>query len=193
VRDLEVNPDKVREMGRLWWLPVGLGVLSIIVGGIVIAKPDNSLKAIAVITGIFILIDGIAELVLAFSRDTANRGTVAVLGTLNTIIGIVLIRHPVASVQAIALLLGIWLVAAGICRFVLALDTHGDRLGRFIVAALEALFGIVILSSVHIGLTTLAILVGLSFIANGFGMIVFGILMRTMKDQSQPPGLAVAA
>jgi uncharacterized membrane protein HdeD (DUF308 family) len=190
--DVDLSGEDARQLARLWWLAVGLGVISIIAGGIIIAKPDNSLKALAVIAGIFILIDGIGELVMAFSRDTAGRALVALLGTLNLIVGILLIRHPIAGVQAIALFIGIWLIAAGVVRLVMAFDSPGSRLGRIIVAVIEAIFGIAIVSSSHIGFATLAVLVGLSFIANGIGMIAFGILMRTLKNQSQPPGVALA-
>jgi uncharacterized membrane protein HdeD (DUF308 family) len=184
--------EDVTRTARLWWLVVTLGVLSCIAGGIVIAKPSNSLKALAVIVGIFLLLDGIAELVLAFDRRTGNRGLVALLGVLDLVIGILLIRHPVTGVKAIALLLGIWLIAAGVVRLVIAFDTQGGRLGRFIVAAIEIVFGIVILSEPNIGYATLAILVGLAFILNGLGMIGFGILLRAIKNHPQPPGLAVA-
>jgi uncharacterized membrane protein HdeD (DUF308 family) len=44
-----------------------------------------------------------------------------VLGVLGTVIGILLIRHPIHGVLAIALLVGIWLVAIGVLRLVWAL------------------------------------------------------------------------
>jgi uncharacterized membrane protein HdeD (DUF308 family) len=189
--DVDLSHQDVSRLARLWWVAVGLGVLSIVAGGIIIAKPDNSLKTLAVIAGIFILIDGIGELVMAFSRDTAGRGLVALLGTLNLIVGILLIRHPIAGVQAVALFIGIWLIAAGVVRLVMALDSPGNRLSRIIVAVIEGIFGIAIVSSSHIGFATLAVLVGLSFIANGIGVIAFGILLRTLKNQGEPPGVAV--
>lgn len=192
VRDLDPAEEDVLRTARLWWLVVSLGVLSVVVGGIVIAKPSHSLKALAVIVGIFLLLDGIAELVLAFGRSTGNRGVVALLGLLDLIIGILLIRHPLTGVKAIALLLGLWLIAAGVIRLVIALDTHGDRLGRLVVAGIEIIFGIVILASPNVGFATLAVLVGLAFILNGLGVIAFGLLLRTLKGQPEPPGLATA-
>ncbi len=179
-------------MTRLWWLVVSLGVLSVVAGGIVIAKPSNSLKTLAVIVGIFVLLDGIAEFVLAFDRRTANRGLVALLALLDLVVGILLIRHPLGGVKAIALLLAVWLIAAGVVRLMIAFDTHGDRLGRFVVAAIEIVFGIVIVANPNIGYATLALLVGLAFIVSGVGMIAFGLLLRSVKNQPRPPGLAAA-
>jgi uncharacterized membrane protein HdeD (DUF308 family) len=158
----------------------------------VLAKPDHSLRAIAVIAGIFILLDGVVQLVGAFTGDRANRGLLALLGTVNLLVGIVLIRHPVTTVQVIALLIGIWLIAAAVLRLVLAFDTEGDRVGRILIAAVEGIFGIVIVASPRIGFATLALLVGLSLIANGVGLIVFGVLLRTLKeDRRQRRGAAV--
>ena len=193
VRDPDPVEEDVRQLTRLWWLVVSLGVLSVVAGGIVIAKPSNSLKALAVVVGIFLLLDGIAELVLAFDRRTGNRGLVALLGLLDLIIGILLIRHPLGGVKALALLLAIWLIAAGVVRVVIAFDTHGDRLGRFIVAGIEIVFGIVIVADPNIGYATLAVLVGLAFILNGLGMIAAGILLRALHTHPPSPGRVGAA
>lgn len=192
VSSLEPTPEDVRQLARLWWLPVCLGVISIVLGSVVLAKPDHSLKTLAVIAGIFILLDGVVQLVAAFAGDRANRGLAGLVGTVNLIIGILLIRHPVAGVQAVALLIGLWLIAAAVIRLVGAFNSPGDRLGRILIAAVEGIFGIVIVSSPHIGFATLALLVGISFIANGFGLIVFGVLLRTLKeDRGQRRGAAV--
>jgi uncharacterized membrane protein HdeD (DUF308 family) len=193
MHDLDPVDEDVERTARLWWLVVTLGVLSAVAGGIVIAKPSNSLKALAVVVGIFLLLDGIAEFVLAFDSRTSNRGLVALLGLLDLVVGILLIRHPLGGVKAVALLLAIWLIAAGVVRLVIAFDTHGNRLGRFVVAAIEIVFGIVIVANPNIGYATLAVLIGLAFIINGLGLIAFGILLRIMlKNHPRPPGLAVA-
>lgn len=189
--EVEPSPEEVRQFVRLWWLPVFLGILSIVLGAVVLAKPDNSLRTLAVIAGIFILLDGVVQLVGAFTGDRANRGLLVLLGILNLLIGILLIRHPVTTVQVIALLIGLWLIAAALLRLVVAFDTQGDRAGRILIAAVEGIFGIIIVASPRIGFATLALLVGLSFIANGIGLIVFGVLLRTLKeDRSQRRGAA---
>ena len=190
--DLDPADEDARRLTRLWWLVVCLGLLSLAAGVIVILKPSNSLKTLAVIVGVFVLLDGIAELIMVFDRRTANRGLVAVLALLDLVVGILLIRHPVGGVKAIALLLAIWLIAAGVVRLMIAFDTHGDRLGRFVVAAIEIVFGIVIVANPNIGFATLALLVGLAFIVNGLGMIAVGVLLRAVRNQPSPPGVAAA-
>ena len=117
-----------------WWLALLIGALSIVAGIIVILKPSNSLSTLAVIVGIFILIDGILEIAGAILGDTESRGLLAVIGTLSVIAGVLLIRHPLGGVRAVALLLGIWLIAAGVVRLISAFAFPGDRIWRIIVA-----------------------------------------------------------
>ena len=73
-----------------------------------------------------------------------------------------LIRHPIESVEAVALLIGLWLIAIGVIRFATAFD-EPDHRGRYALAgAIELIAGIVIVANPDIGLTTLSILVGMS-------------------------------
>lgn len=53
---------------------------------------------------------------------TESRALLAFLGALSAVIGVILIRHPIRGVVAVALLVGLWLIAIGIIRFVGALD-----------------------------------------------------------------------
>jgi uncharacterized membrane protein HdeD (DUF308 family) len=192
VRDDVVRPDDVRTLARSWWIAVGLGVLSIVAGALVLARPDHSLRALAVIMGIFILIDGVVELYWAFVDGVENTATAALLGILNVVVGVLLIRHPISGVQAVALLIGIWLIAVGVFRAVVAVGAPGGRIGRLLIAGVEILAGIVIVASPDIGYATLTVLVGVSFIANGIAMIAAGVLLRMLKDGGPPPDVAIA-
>jgi uncharacterized membrane protein HdeD (DUF308 family) len=136
----------------------------------------------------------LVELALALFRGTANRGSAVVVGALSVIAGILLIRHPIAGVQAVALFIGIWLIAVGMIRFVMAFDSPSGRLARMAIAAVQVIFGIAIVSSNHIGFATLALVVGISFIADGITMIAAALLVRSLgHGESRSPGPAVAA
>jgi uncharacterized membrane protein HdeD (DUF308 family) len=176
-----LGPEEVRALTWGWWLALVIGALSVVAGVIVILKPSNSLATLAVITGIFILVDGILELVAAVIDDTQNRGLVAVIGSLSVIAGVLLIRHPLGGVKAVALLLGIWLIAAGVVRFVVAFAVAENRIWHLCVALVLAIFGIVIVSSPHIGYATLAVITGLGFIFYGITMLAVAWAMRAIR------------
>jgi len=182
--DQPLTREQVRELTWGWWLLMLTGAIGVIVGVIVLAKPGNSLKALAVITGIFLLTDGIFELAAALSRRTVNRGLVAVLGVVTVIVGVVLIRHPVKGVTAVAILIGIWLIALGVVRFVGAFEEAEHRGWNFVLAAIELIAGIVIIANPKIGYATLALLVGIAFIANGIGLLAVGWRMHTVTHET---------
>jgi uncharacterized membrane protein HdeD (DUF308 family) len=192
MREDVVAPEQLRALVRSWWIAVVLGVLSIVAGGIVLARPDHSLRALAVIIGIFILIDGLLELYWAIVDRVESNATAALLAILNVVVGVLLIRHPISGVEAVALFIGIWLVAVGVLRAVVAVAVPEGGLGRLLIAAVEILAGVVIVSSPDIGYATLTLLVGFSFIANGIAMIVAGLLLRMLKDRRPPaPDVAI--
>jgi uncharacterized membrane protein HdeD (DUF308 family) len=166
---------------RLWWLLVIVGVASLIAGVILVLEPSNSLAALAVVVGIFLLIDGIAELIRSFGNAVENRALAAIIGLLGIVIGIILIRHPFHGVTAIGLVIGIWLVAVGAIRLFWAIALGRRVLLNIGVAALEIIAGIVIVSDPHIGYATLAILTGIWLILNGIATIAVGFAARSLE------------
>jgi uncharacterized membrane protein HdeD (DUF308 family) len=165
---------------RAWWLPVGLGALSVIAGIVVLANP-HSLNALAVVTGIFLLIDGIYEFVTALAAETEARGMVALLGVLCIVAGVVLVRHPGTGVTAVALLLGIWLLATGAVRLAWTV-VYDRRLGSALVSVVQLIAGVVIVAIPDIGVATLALLAGIAFILNGVALIAAGWLIRAARS-----------
>src|SRR3954468_11187495 len=95
-----VAAGEAREPAWLWWVLVLVGVMSLVAGIILVFKPSNSLATLAVIFGIFLLIDGIAELVASITGRVDNRALAAIVGVLGIVIGIALIRHPFHGVAA---------------------------------------------------------------------------------------------
>jgi len=179
---LDLSSQEAREAARAWWVILILGILSAVAGIILVLKPSHSLATLAVIVGIFLLLDGIVELVRSFG-PTENRALAAIVGVLGIIIGIALIRHPFHGVNAIGLLIGIWLVAAGVIRLVRAIAERERIVLQTIIALLEALVGIAIVSDPHIGYTALALIVGIWLIINGFGMVAVALALRAVTRE----------
>jgi uncharacterized membrane protein HdeD (DUF308 family) len=165
-----------------WWLLLFVGPLSVLAGVIILFQPGSSLGALAVIAGIFLLLDGIFELIRAFMQSAPNRGLAALFGAMTAIVGVLLIRHPVAGVAAVALLIGIWLIAVGVIRLATAFDETENRGWHIFAGALELIAGIVIVASPDIGYATLALLVGIGFIVNGVGITALGWNLRRLAN-----------
>ncbi len=191
--DAALTPAEVHELKWAQWMLPIIGVLSVAAGVIVLTKPANSLATLAVVAGIFVLVDGAFELAASLSRSTENRGFVAMLGVLSVIVGVLLIRHPISGVAAVALLLGIWLIAIGLVRLIAAFDSLEHRGWRAVAGVVEMIAGIVIVAAPHIGFATLALLVGLAFIANGAGLIGMGWAIHGLKEETSRPRIHASA
>jgi uncharacterized membrane protein HdeD (DUF308 family) len=170
-----------------WWLLALVGALSIAAGITILFKPGDSLATLAVIAGIFLLLDGIIELAASLMGATQSRGSLALLGALTAIVGVLLIRHPIQGIAAIALLIGIWLIAVGVIRIIAAFEVEEDRGWALFAGAVELLAGIVIVSDPNIGFATLALLAGIAFIFNGMGMFALGWSMHTVRREAGTP------
>jgi uncharacterized membrane protein HdeD (DUF308 family) len=182
-----VSREQAREVAETWWLFVFVGLASLIAGVILITKPSDSLATLAVIVGIFLLLDGIVELVESFGHDQENRALAAILGVLGIVVGIALVRHPFHGVAAVGILIGIWLVAAGVVRLVRAIVEGRRRVLRSAIALLEIVVGIVVVSDPHIGYATLAVLSGIWLILNGIGTIAFAIVLHSARAGLSEP------
>ena len=180
---IDNEPSDALEISQAWWLLVIVGIASLVAGAILVAKPSNSLATLAVVFGIFLLIDGIVELIESFGHSIENRGLAAVIGILGIVIGIILIRHPTHAVTAIGLLIGIWLVATGAVSLARAIATGSWGLLWLLIAVLKIAVGIAIVADPHIGYATLAVLSGIWLIVNGISAIVLGLGLRSVRPE----------
>jgi uncharacterized membrane protein HdeD (DUF308 family) len=145
-------------------------VISLVAGILVIVYPDITLGVFAVIAGVNFLFLGafaIVESIVEDERDTAARVLVAVLGVLGVIAGLVVIRHPGQSLLAVVVVIGIWLVLAGVIDLAQAIADPRDRAARTIAGLLDLALGILILAWPDISLKTLAVLIGIGFVLRG--------------------------
>lgn len=168
-----------------WWLFGVIGVVSLIAGVILITEPSHSLNALAVIFGIFLLFDGIVAIISALGDGSHSRALRSVIGVLGVVVGIILIRHPEHAVNAVGLIIGLWLVATGVVRLLLAFGSGRAHLLGIAVAVLEIAAGIVIVSNPHIGYTTLAVVSGIWLILNAIGLIGVSFLIRGAAKEAR--------
>jgi uncharacterized membrane protein HdeD (DUF308 family) len=188
----DLTRDEIRAATSAWWLLVMIGLLGVAAGVVVLLKPEDSLSFLAVVAGIFILASGIFDVAISFSRRTPNRGLAAVIGALSAVVGVLLIRHPIGGVLFVALLIGIWLIAIGVVRFVEAFDSDRRAWG-IVVALLEIVAGIVIVATPPIGFATLALLTGIAFILNGVAIFALGWIMHTVRHEAEGPAFEAGA
>jgi uncharacterized membrane protein HdeD (DUF308 family) len=164
----------LRPVTSFWWLPVLFGVVTLGVGVFFVVSPHETLSTFTVIAGIFLLVDGVLAIFGSIFGEGEGRGLLALIGVLSAIAGLVLIKKPFDTLVAFTLIFGVWFVVAGVVRFVVALASPEGRGGNIVTAILDVIAGIVILSWPDLGLSTLAVIIGIVLIVRGGLFIVAG-------------------
>ncbi|OBE92419.1 hypothetical protein A5775_13690 [Mycobacterium sp. 852002-10029_SCH5224772] len=170
---------------HLWKSALLSGILSLVLGVLVLAWPGISILVAAVAFGVYLLITGIAQVVFAFSLHVSagSRILLFISGAASLILALLAFRHfgkdQLTAILLLAIWIGIGFIFRGVGTTISAVsDPHLPGRGwNIFVGLLSLLAGIVILASPLESLATLAIVVGAWFVVIGIFEIIssFGI------------------
>ncbi len=103
-----------------------VGVLSIIAGVVCLRRPGESLLAIVVVLGVFLIVEGVIRFIRAFS-ELEDRAAMMGLGILDAILGILILSLPGVSLVTLAVLFAISLLLRGGFMVFVAFKLRGAR------------------------------------------------------------------
>jgi uncharacterized membrane protein HdeD (DUF308 family) len=172
--------DDVRSWEASWWIPAVIGVISIGAGVLAIAWPDVTLLALALITGINLLaLSGFAIGNAIASGEGDERTLGIVLGVAGIVAGVIVIRRPQETLLLVIVAAGIWLVLSGIIEAIRGFTVaRGHRLLQVGSGLVDVIIGVLLLALPDLGLTTVAVLVGIAFIIRGLSLAVLAVRLR---------------
>jgi uncharacterized membrane protein HdeD (DUF308 family) len=106
-----------RETHRVW---LGIaGLLLVVIGVLLIRHLDLTVALVGLVIGITWIVQGLAELVDAFSGGPGERrGWWIFFGLISLVAGIVVVAVPTTSVTVLAVLVGIWFIVTGLTEIV---------------------------------------------------------------------------
>jgi uncharacterized membrane protein HdeD (DUF308 family) len=184
--------NEVPQIARNWWMFVVLGIICVATGIAAIVWPGITLLALGLIFGIYLLFAAVMEIIDAITGPPGGRALSAILGVIALIAGLICIRRPGESLLAIVIVVGIYLVASGVIRIVLAFALPGGRGWALVLGGVDAVIGIVILAWPELGLATLAVFFALSMLFRGIVAIVLGVKLRSLRHSEEPPPVHTA-
>lgn len=121
-------------IARSWWSFLLRGLLAIAFGIILLAWPGATLLVVLILFGIFILVDGIIEVILAIASASKKYrwGWILVKGLVAILIGIVVLARPGVALAVLVVLMAIWAIATGFVELIAAFEMPPES-GRSIV------------------------------------------------------------
>jgi uncharacterized membrane protein HdeD (DUF308 family) len=180
-------PSTVLLMINSWQATLMLGLVTIVLGVIVTAHPNGSLRVLAVLIGIASIISGLFLLIRAADRAAQHRLWVGVSGLLFIALGVVLIRHLHLTLALVGLLVGLSWIVQGIAGLMSAFC--GPREGALwwaLFGSISLIAGIVVTASPLSSVTVLAVLVGIWLLVLGLLEIVAGLILQHELAAASP-------
>ncbi|MCW2663439.1 MAG: hypothetical protein JWP83_4591 [Mycobacterium sp.] len=168
---------------HLWKSALVSGILSVIVGAVILAWPGISILVAAVAFGVYLLITGAAQVVFAFSLHVSagSRILLFIGGAASLILAVLAFRHfgQGYAVLLLAIWIGIGFIFRGVATTISAISDPvlPGRGWSIFIGVISLLAGIIVLASPFPSIVTLAIVVGVWFVVIGVLEIVssFGI------------------
>lgn len=108
-------------------LELVVGLLSAVVGLILLIWPERVLSFVFFVVGIFVLVDGLTKIQLALDAKRLHVGSwlaIALLAAASCVLGVLLLLRPFSGANAVMVLTGCCFVAEGLTGFCAALSAR---------------------------------------------------------------------
>ncbi|MEV0032368.1 HdeD family acid-resistance protein [Nocardia sp. NPDC050793] len=164
-----------------WQTVLVTGVLSVILGVVILVWPDKTLLVAGVLFGIYLVVAGVLQLVAAFgaTRSTGMRVLYFVSGVLSIIIGLFCFRDELASILLLGLWIGIGWLFRGVSLLVAAISDPElpGRGWQGFFGVITTIAGIVLIVWPVTSVATLTLVAGIWLIVLGIMEIItsFGV------------------
>ncbi|MYW01375.1 HdeD family acid-resistance protein [Streptomyces sp. SID3343] len=152
---------------------LALAIASVVLGAVVLIWPTQTVRVIAVLFGLYLLVSGVIQLALGFGAMFAGglRAVLILSGLLSVVLGVLCLGGGDRSVTVLAVLIGVGWLVRGIAELVGGVATR-DMPGRgwaMFVGIVDIIVGIVLIAAPVSSTTVLAVLAGVVLI--GLGLI----------------------
>jgi uncharacterized membrane protein HdeD (DUF308 family) len=188
---------------QLWKGTLVSGVLTVVLGVMVLVWPGPSILVASTMFGVYLLVSGFAELFLAFTlpRSAATRVLLFLTGALSLVLAILSFRHfgDAYAVLLLSLWIGTGFIFLGVSENAVALSER-ELPGRgwyVVLGLMSVIAGVIVLVWPFDSILVLTIVSGVSLVVLGLIQIVQAFQIRrdakTAYEKFEAPSERVAA
>jgi uncharacterized membrane protein HdeD (DUF308 family) len=164
-----------------WKLLVARGVLGIVFGVVAMIWPVGTAITLALLWGIWALVDGIGSIAQAFRKDATGKVWLIVMGVISLIAAFFAIFRPVVTIVALTWILGIWLIVRGILELIGAFSST-IQLPRWLLIVgglLSIVIGVLFVANPGTSAVVIAVWIGLLALLWGVVFVGIGLVVRS--------------
>lgn len=163
------------------------GILSVILGVMMLAWPGPTLVVAAIFFGAYLLVTGISQIFHAFTLDISGggRALLFISGAASLVLGVLAIRHIGDAILLLAIWIGIGFVFRGVAEAASAISDH-DTPGRgwqIVIGIVTVIAGAILLAYPFQSLPTLIYVTAFWLIAIGIMEIISSFAIKKAGNQ----------
>lgn len=173
------------QMARHWWTLALRGVLAILFGLIALFHPGAAITALALILGVYLLVDGVFALLAAFrfSHQDERWWMLLLEGVFGIVVGLLIIVHPIATAVAVVYLIAAWAIVTGVLELLAAVRLRrviANEWALILTGVISLALGIALIARPGAGLLASAWLLGVYALIFGFLLIALAFRLRRL-------------
>ena len=168
-----------------WGMLLVRGIIAVLFGILAMIWPGVTAIALAVLWGIWALIEGVINLVAAFQKGAGGKAWKIVFGIVSILAGLIAIIHPFDVAVVLTWILGIWFLIAAIFQGIGAFSSTRTqpRWMLLISAVLSLLIGILFVARPGLGVLSIVLWIGIIAIIWGIILILAAFAARRLGKE----------
>jgi uncharacterized membrane protein HdeD (DUF308 family) len=175
-----------------WWTLLVTGLFAVALGLTVLIWPDISLKAMAVLTGVWLIAGGLARIIAAFlptGRSVIGHVFSGVIGIIVLVAGLACLRNLITGLLVLAIIFGTTWILSGLALLLAGVAQHGAlRASLVVVGVLTILLGVAFVVLPNLSLATLVVLTGIGSLLVGLCEVILAFLIRHKQHAGEDRG-----
>jgi uncharacterized membrane protein HdeD (DUF308 family) len=167
---------------RSWGWLLALGIAYIIMGLVIAGSPMAATIAVDILIGFVLIIGGVISIIGAFFTGDWKRFLLVLLsGILYLVVGVLLLKNPMAGVLTLTLLLAAFLLVEGFFKIIHAFQMKPapNWVWLLVSGVASVILGVMIWGQFpQSGAFIIGLLVGIYFLINGITMVMFSFALK---------------
>lgn len=167
---------------HLWLYTVVSGLLAMLLGVLIFVRPGAAILVTAIFFGAYLLVTGVAQVVLAFSvrSSLAVRALLFISGAAALVLAVLCFVNLSDSVELLAIWIGIGFIFRGVATAMSAFSDPSlpGRIWEIVVGVISVIAGVVMFAAPLEGLVALTQVTGVILLVIGLFEVIAGVRIR---------------
>lgn len=167
-----------------WWLLLLRGILALIFGFIAISSPGIVIVTLLLYVGILAVLSGLFLIIEGIAIKSDDRGMRILEGVVSIIFGLMFILAPGFVLSFAMYFIAFWAIIGGIMQIIYAVKLRKEITNEWFAilnGVITLIFGLAVLTNIVAGASALVMVFGIFAIISGILMIVLSFKVKGLK------------